>query len=516
MNQPDAPIKRSLGRIVLYCLLLALPISGAFLLTEKRMKNLEEEGRINIIKVQDIQNLQQQSRLIQHMLNRVKNDARFLSRLPSIANILKKGTKNALTEQVLLSMATTYGNYDQIRLINASGDEVLRVNYDDGSPRVVPQNELQNKASHSYFSDAMTIRSPDLIAISPFDLNIEHGKVEIPFKPMIRISIPIDEGESRLGVLVLNFLGNKIFKLMDELRFSSRSSVGLLNQDGYWLQGFDPEDAWGFMLPERLNRNIFNTMPDEAQKIYAQNSGQFQTESGELISFATIRPMNTKEGISSQGLNFWKLISRTPAEVINELQIRRPFALKSLIVVVTIFLATLFASVFLEERRVINKQFYRERLVDKVTGTWNRQYIAEYVTKHTSQEEKMSLALVDLGNFKKVNDLLGHDVGDQVLRQVAEIFQRCIRPEDQLSRHGGDEFLLVFPDTDCTTTEKIMKRLATAVRQEVLPDGPVTVEADWGVAQVKKGHSMKEATVEADRRMYAYKKARKERQGITD
>ncbi len=440
MNNPEKPINRSLGRIVLCCLLLGLPIAGAFLIIERRIENMEVANNMQILKLRESQYLNQQTQLVEYILQYIKNDVRFLSHLPPVYSVLQKENRDHLADKIFFSLLETYGNYDQIRLLNVSGDEVLRINYNGGSPQIVPKDKLQNKASRYYFSDAMAV-SADLIAMSPLDLNMEHGKVEIPYKPTIRISTPIDDGDKRYGVLVMNFLGKKLLDLMNALQFSRNASVGLLNQDGYWLQGLNAEDSWGFMFPDRLDRNIFTTMPEEAEKIYAEDAGQFQTKLG-LISFATIRPMAHKEGISSKGLDFWKIISVLPAEAVDQIvfKTQKHLSLVSWMIVPAIFLATLALSVFIEERRVLNQQIRKESLVDKITGTWNRRYMTEYIAK-LSPNEQTALALVDLGNFKKVNDQLGHNVGDQVLRQVAEIFQRGVRSLDKVSRHGGDEYL---------------------------------------------------------------------------
>ncbi len=93
-------------------------------------------------------------------------------------------------EDFFFSLATHRQNYDQIRFLNQEGMEVVRVNWKDGLATAVPAERLQNKANRYYFTDAIKQNKNDVF-VSPFDLNVEHGEVERPFKPMLRLGRPI-------------------------------------------------------------------------------------------------------------------------------------------------------------------------------------------------------------------------------------------------------------------------------------------------------------------------------------
>ena len=80
--------------------------------------------------------------------------------------------------------------YDQIRFLDQSGMEVVRVNYNKGLPNIVPKDKLQNKAGRYYFKDAYRLKKGKIF-VSPLDLNIEGGKIETPLKPMIRFGTPV-------------------------------------------------------------------------------------------------------------------------------------------------------------------------------------------------------------------------------------------------------------------------------------------------------------------------------------
>lgn len=107
----------------------------------------------------------------------------------------------------LLAFSEEKGIYDQIRFIDETGMEIIRVNYNSGHPNIVPDEELQSKASRYYFEDTFILEEREIF-ISPFDLNIEHGEVELPLKPMIRLGTPIfDTSGEKQGIFILNYLG---------------------------------------------------------------------------------------------------------------------------------------------------------------------------------------------------------------------------------------------------------------------------------------------------------------------
>lgn len=114
--------------------------------------------------------------------------------------------KNAYeTGQMLLRMATSKKNFYQIRFINNTGKEAIRVDNLNNRTYIVPDNELQNKSNRYYYTEASKLKN-DEIFISDMDLNAENEKVEFPYKPMVRIATPIYSDENIYqGILVINY-----------------------------------------------------------------------------------------------------------------------------------------------------------------------------------------------------------------------------------------------------------------------------------------------------------------------
>ena len=125
--------------------------------------------------------------------------------------------------------------YDQIRFLDADGMEKIRVNISENGSYIVPDKDLQNKKDRYYFTEAINLKE-ETVYVSPLDLNMEQGKVEIPFKPMIRLSTPVYDNDGKVrGIIVLNYLADYTLLGLRELAKNSQGEIFLLNSNGYSL-----------------------------------------------------------------------------------------------------------------------------------------------------------------------------------------------------------------------------------------------------------------------------------------
>ena len=173
--------------------------------------------------------------------------------------------------------------YDQVRFIDDQGREMIRVNADQqGNTTVVDASQRQNKADRDYFKSAIALNATEF-HLSRFDLNVEHGQIEVPHKPMIRFSAPVFDREGRKrGVVVQNFLGDVILDSIRTVFQQSRNEIFLIDQEGYFLLTPHAEDAWGFMF----NRPITFQARFPGMEKYLQNEeeeGAYRTNQGQFI-----------------------------------------------------------------------------------------------------------------------------------------------------------------------------------------------------------------------------------------
>jgi diguanylate cyclase (GGDEF)-like protein/PAS domain S-box-containing protein len=199
--------------------------------------------------------------------------------------------------------------YDQVRFLDAAGMEAVRVNFNGGKPAIVPDSLLQDKSKRYYFGETIAMAGGE-VYISDLDLNIEQGRIEQPLKPVLRVGTPVfGEGDDKIGVVLVNYLGARTIGRFDEALASSAGEAHLLNGDGFWLRGPRAEDEWGFMFGNK--RSFAAAYPEAWRRIKASRTGQFITAGG-LFTFTTFSPREFIESSSVEyrGKRFRKIVTR--------------------------------------------------------------------------------------------------------------------------------------------------------------------------------------------------------------
>jgi diguanylate cyclase len=154
---------------------------------------------------------------------------------------------------------------------------------------------------------------------------------------------------------------------------------------------------------------------------------------------------------------------------------------------------------------------------DTLTGALNRKGLDEALDRELSsvrrKESPLCMALLDIDNFKKLNDTLGHATGDAALTHLATVARECMRPQDTLARYGGEEFVILLPDTPLDKGIEAMTRLQRELTKKFFLSGTekVLITFSAGVAQLVANESGADAIKRADQAMYLAKRAGKNR-----
>ena len=142
----------------------------------------------------------------------------------------------------------------------------------------------------------------------------------------------------------------------------------------------------------------------------------------------------------------------------------------------------------MELRQSVNNSI-AQAVTDDLTGLYNRRYFDRHLNvllgKAQEQERNLAVMILDIDHFKSVNDTYGHDVGDVVLREFSARVKRNIRGVDLACRFGGEEFVVLMPDTDVSNAEMIAERVRQSIGEkpfEIKAQRPLTVTVSVGVS----------------------------------
>jgi diguanylate cyclase len=154
---------------------------------------------------------------------------------------------------------------------------------------------------------------------------------------------------------------------------------------------------------------------------------------------------------------------------------------------------------------------------DPLTGALNRKGLDEALNKEVSnvlrKETLLCVSLLDIDNFKSLNDSKGHATGDAALTHLATVARECMRPQDTLARYGGEEFVILLPDTPLDKAIEVMTRLQRELTKRFFLAGTekILITFSAGVAQMANGETGADAIKRADQAMYLAKRAGKNR-----
>lgn len=225
----------------------------------------------------------------------LSGDVKFIARAPAFKDYLKQPSElnRKKVEDLFTQFALQRKVYDQIRYLDKNGQEIIRINYNQGQAVVVPSSDLQNKKGRYYFDETLVLKEGGVYT-SPIDLNIENNKIEEPYKPMLRIGTPAFLNEEKVGVVILNYLAKNI---LDESGFndknildSASTQVEILDSDGYWLKSSLPR-TWGMMFPDKNDQKLAKQNPDLWSLLNSNQQGQVFFENG-FYSFTTLESAN--------------------------------------------------------------------------------------------------------------------------------------------------------------------------------------------------------------------------------
>ena len=443
---------------------------------------LEVKSKKNILQIQASHTIKLQKHRIANNFNSIVLDVLFFANYSQLIDMLDNpdADKSLINDLALFSRGAKI--YDQVRVINTDGKESIRINFIPGKgPVIVKEENLQSKKERYYFQDTFRLQKGEIFA-SPLDLNIEHGKVEKPLKPMIRFGTPIfDKKGEKQGIILFNYLAANLIKEVKDLAKLSSIQCAMLNPDGYWLiNGPSPKLEWGFMFEAGKDLTMKVQKPAIWQKIIAEDFGQFSSGK-QLYTFTTIYPL--MEGWrSSTGSGqafthsltakkakecFWKIVLYLPEDLwvagTGKIQIRYIFFNLIAFIILAVVAFRIADAKFTEKQAVKKLQQAHENLENKVKERTEELVKTNEVLLLEIDERKQAEG--KLQESEKKYRILFENANDAIFVAQDNVIKFPNQKTKELTGYSAEELIkipfvdLIHPDDRSKVVDRHTRRL---------------------------------------------------------
>jgi len=389
------------------------------------------------------------NQVLRHTLKETTDNLRVLADGDGLRAYVNSGNSADLDRAVRRAMffSREKADYHKIRYLDQSGQEILRVNQ---GGVIVPTEQLQNKGNREFFQKVITLNAGDIF-ISRFDLDVENGRVEVPYEPMLRFATPVfDQAGQHRGAYVINYAGTNIITGMQQLIPAQfRGRFRMLNAQGYWIKAAQPDAEWGFLLPDRAGQTLAKTDPELWAKISQEPEGQV-SRAGGLFTWRRFFPGETIENPQANliaGDAFLVLASEISPSEWNSLtaRLRSTFWMIGGLLLALLAIATRFF--LLRQRSVIelqNSKLMFERLFENAPNATILVNKAGKIVRANAQVETLFRAARTEVTGLDVEELIPKDSRerhrDDLLRYFADPPARNVAAELLGLRRDGTEF----------------------------------------------------------------------------
>lgn len=522
-------------------------------------------------------------------------------------------------EQIFMAVVGSQKEIMQARLISKNGKEIIRIdrNKNDDVPFAISKDKLQDKSDRDYFK-ILSRMNEQLIWHSKMDLNIENGKVEIPYNPVFRTAIPLfnnNNNNNEFSAMVI--VNMHITNLFSAIGKSSAFEHYIIDKDNNFI--LHPNDEFSFNKYKNIERNLNVDFPnglnadgifsfsidnvlhngDKAtfilktknlykttlldSKIYTsfwvalitiilsfilsiyvsrnpvklqmallkahEKLSEFTTIVDNYIITATTKKDSTIINVSSAFVKssgyskeeligekmhivrhpdedenkfkeLWQTVSSGKiwdGEIRNKNKNGEDYWLQQHIVPTFDENNNIETLVSLGTDITAKKELEKMASVDKLTNIYNRRMIDNFLKQEIEIEKRhsngLSIILIDIDHFKDVNDTYGHQMGDMVLSKIAELISINSRKSDIQGRFGGEEFIVICPQTTCKEALVLAQKIRISVENYKFEQiGTKTISL--GISAFEKNDTEESLVKKADIALYQAKNGGRNRASL--
>jgi diguanylate cyclase (GGDEF)-like protein len=187
--------------------------------------------------------------------------------------------------------------------------------------------------------------------------------------------------------------------------------------------------------------------------------------------------------------------------------------------VVSLIYPTVYGRKLIAMQQKSNEELKRVSENDYLTALYNRRKISEVLETEIKRCKRynshFSFIMLDIDRFKQTNDTLGHELGDKLLQELALLITQTVRESDAVGRWGGEEFVVVCPETSLAGAESLAEKLRIRIEKKTFNEiGHKT--ASFGVAGLQKNETARDIIARADRALYSAKQSGRNRVEVSD
>ncbi|HPP17747.1 MAG TPA: sensor domain-containing diguanylate cyclase [Fervidobacterium sp.] len=482
------------GHISIYCGVIALILLITVLvyihvyLVKKRRKELAEKDKFlsmlgSIVETENLgltvwseeKIVYMNSRIIAHL-----QDAGIdIKNRQQVKELLKHPEKNLVLYDVLRTIST------QIKC-----DEDFNQTWTkEIAKRYIELTYIRKKYDEEYYSMIITR-----------DVSMEFLNIE---NQILMELIDLLSEEISKDNIDLKEIGERIKTLLSRFDLVDTFAIAQLQQNGEiyfpYFKVSDTDDRSGLKYgPER--KGLTRYVIDKELKILIRNSEtEAELPDGYRIQRTYNEPL-TDYGVPIIYRNFARgavLFEKRGIDQFSDSTISLFEKVASIITLALCFIE------ILQDVQYERKRFFELSIKDYLTGAYSRRFLEQYLEKELSKSKRtnrpVSVVFMDIDKFKEINDKYGHIYGDSVLKNFVDIINKSIRSMDLVARYGGDEFILVFPETDATHAQIVTERIIDSLAKQNL-------SVSYGIIDATAFDSIEDVYKEVDDRMYGMKR----------
>ncbi len=218
-------------------------------------------------------------------------DIKYLTDSSTLRKYLTGEYKKIDIEKYWLAYAVNKKIYSQIRLLELDGTEDVKIVL-EGANKAYSSKNTENKSYRDYWKDLISLNQGE-IYISNFDLNIENNKVEVPYKPVIRIAMPVFIDGEKKAIVAINYDGSRYIDYLDSYKADVYGDLFVVDNAGHWIKNPNKAMEWGNALNQNTN---IKTLSPELYDGFSKDEGNFYLN-GDLYVYKKIIPF---DNISSE------------------------------------------------------------------------------------------------------------------------------------------------------------------------------------------------------------------------